>query len=272
MTNALGIDLEDWYHVCGIDSLDASMDRDVFISRAISNTERILSILRESKVRATFFILGSLAEKFPSLIKKIDRSGHEVASHSYLHKEIYKQTPEEFLKDARKSKEVLESITGKKVIGFRAPDFSIIKSSFWAVDVLLKAGFSYDCSVFPVRHPRYGMADAPRFIYKIREGLTEFPPSTIRILGNNLPVAGGAYFRILPYWITRWALNRVNGEGFPANLYLHPWELDPHQPKLKLPLSRRFTHYINLKTAENKFSKLLKDFKFAPIKEVLGLG
>jgi polysaccharide deacetylase family protein (PEP-CTERM system associated) len=272
MLNALGIDLEDWYHVCGIDSLAASLDKDIFISRAISETERILEIFRREKVRATFFVLGSLAEKFPNLIRKINSQGHEIASHSYLHKELHKQNPEDFLKDLQKSMEILKSITGKEVLGFRAPDFSIIKNSFWAVDVLLQAGIRYDCSIFPVKHPRYGIPDAPRFIYKIREELIEFPPSTLRILGYNLPFAGGAYFRIFPYAFTKWAIRQINKEGFPVNIYLHPWELDPVQPKLELPWSRGLTHYINLKTAEGKFRRLLRDFKFAPIKEVLGIG
>jgi polysaccharide deacetylase family protein (PEP-CTERM system associated) len=272
MINALGIDLEDWYHICGIDSLPSSEDTDSFISRAISNTEKILDILKRSEVRATFFVLGNLAEKFPSLIRKIASRGHEIASHSYFHKEIYKQTPDEFLNDLQKSREILKSITGKEIIGFRAPDFSIVKNSFWAVDILLKSGIRYDCSIFPVRHPRYGIPDAPRFIYKIREELIEFPPSTLRIAGYNLPIAGGAYFRIFPYRFIKWAIGSINKEGFPVNVYLHPWELDPHQPKLKLPWQRRFTHYYNLKNTEDKFQRLLRDFKFAPIKEVLRIG
>jgi len=246
--------------------------QDIFISRAISSTEKTLQILKEADVRATFFVLGELAEKFPSLIHKIDGEGHEIASHSYRHIELHRQTPDDFLKDLLRSKEILKSITGKEVIGFRAPDFSIVKNSFWALDALLKAGFRYDCSIFPIKHPRYGIADAPREIYKIREGLIEFPPSTLRVMGYNLPVAGGAYFRIFPYGFTKWAIRQINKEGLSANVYLHPWELDPDQPKIKLPASRSFAHYANLKTAEIKFRSLLRDFKFAPIKEVLGIG
>ncbi|MFZ5799810.1 MAG: XrtA system polysaccharide deacetylase [Candidatus Omnitrophota bacterium] len=269
MINALGIDLEEWYHLCGVDYLDTLRDSDILKSRVEANTERLLAILKKAGVRATFFVLGSLAQRYPELVKRISSDDHEIACHGLHHREVYKQARENFTQDLKTAKEILQSITGRTVLGFRAPDFSITNHSFWAVDVLLELGFRYDCSIFPIKHPRYGIPNAPRFVYDIREGLKEFPPSTLRILGNNFPFAGGAYFRVCPYWLVRWAIKKVNGEGSPVNFYLHPWELDHLQPRIKLPPARAFAHYVNLEGAESKFRRLLKDFKFAPVCEVL---
>lgn len=271
MINALTIDLEEWYHICGISDHLEKAKLEQFADRVVDNTNRLLDIFSENNTRATFFVLGSIAKKFPELIMKIDQHGHEVATHGLTHSVIYNQTRDEFAKDIKEAVMILGDITGKKVLGFRAPEFSITKKSLWAIDVLINQGFKYDCSVFPVKHPRYGIPNAARFPYKIKGDLTEFPPSTLRILKNNFPFSGGAYFRILPYNIVKAAIKHLNKNGKAVNVYLHPWEIDPKQPRIKMPLSRRFLHYVNLNTTERKLKRLIRDFKFAPVKEVLNI-
>ncbi|MDP2939632.1 MAG: polysaccharide deacetylase family protein [Candidatus Omnitrophota bacterium] len=271
MINALGIDVEEWFHICGIKSSVIEKENHIFESRVIENTTQLLEVLKEYNVRATFFILGIIAQNFPDLVRKISEYGHEVASHSFNHFLVYRQTRDEFERDLKNSIEILSAITSKKILGFRAPDFSIVKESLWALDVLRNAGIKYDCSIFPVTHPRYGIPKAKTNIYEIRNGLIEFPPSTIRILGKNFPVAGGAYFRILPYSFIKLAIKKLNSNNLPANIYLHPWEIDYKQPRLKIPFVRSFTHYVGLKKALSKFKRLLSDFRFAPISEVLAI-
>jgi polysaccharide deacetylase family protein (PEP-CTERM system associated) len=271
MTNAFSVDLEEWYHICGLDNLSGRIEPKYKI-RIIDNTARILDLLQSKNVKATFFVLGALAEKFPGLIKEIDRRGHEIASHSFNHQQIHQQTKEQFAEDLKKSIRILNAITKKDVLGFRAPDFSITKDSLWALDVLVDCGLKYDCSIFPIRHPRYGMPDAERFIHKVKRELIEFPPSTIRFLGYNIAVAGGAYFRVIPYGFIKRAINSLNARGIPANMYFHPWELDPEQPKLMMPWHRRFAHYTNLRNTKRRLERLLEDFQFSTIREVLGIG
>ena len=270
MVNALGIDVEEWYHICGLD-LPTGLDQS-YPSRVENNTEKILEILDAMKTKATFFVLGAVAERFSDLIKKIDAAGHEIASHGYRHLEIFKYSPDAFREDIKKSKAILEELTGKPVLGYRAPQFSIVNKSLWALDILVEEGFQYDCSIFPVRHPRYGIPSAPRVHYRIRPSLVEFPPSTIRILGDNLPIAGGAYFRLLPYSFTKKAIEGLNREDVVVNSYFHVWEIDPGQPRLKIPFKRRFTHYVNLKSARQRFERLLADFQYAPIKQIIEDG
>ena len=271
MTNALTVDLEEWYHIAGIDQHLGKAELGKYADRVLNNTLRLLEIFSETEAKATFFVLASLAQKFPDLIKRIDREGHEIASHGFNHDVIYNQTQDEFSRDIMDAKKLLSDIIGKNILGFRAPDFSITKKSLWAIDVLIKQGIKYDCSVFPIKHPRYGIPNAPRFPYKIKENLLEFPPSTVKIFNYNLPVAGGAYLRIFPYSIIKAAIKSLNKEGKPANIYIHPWEIDSEQPRIKMPLTRHFMHYTNLSKTENKLRRLLKDFKFAPVKEVLGI-
>jgi polysaccharide deacetylase family protein (PEP-CTERM system associated) len=271
MTNALTIDLEEWYHISGIERYLKIAEFDKYAPRVAENTVRLLDILSEAKVKATFFVLGSVAIKFPWLIRRIDDEGHEIATHSLNHKVVYNQTQDEFSNDLEEAIMFLSDIIGKKILGFRAPDFSITKKSLWAINILINHGIKYDCSIFPIRHPRYGIPNAPHFPYKIKDDLIEFPPSTIKILNYSFPIGGGAYFRVLPYNIIKKAIKYLNIKGKPANMYLHPWEIDPKQPRIKMPIVRYFMHYTNLSTTEKKLKCLLRDFKFAPVKEVLGI-
>lgn len=272
MLNALTIDVEEWYHICGVEDSLPRSKWSKFESRVEQETHQILTLLNEKGVKATFFILGYVAEKSPQLVKDIDSQGHEIATHGFCHKLIYKQKKEEFSEDIKRSISILEDMTGKKVIGHRAASFSIIKDTFWALDILIEHGIRYDCSVFPILNPRYGVVDAPRFPYEIKPGLMEFSPSTVNILGANIPFSGGPYFRITPYFLTKMAIENINKQGKPVQIYVHPWELDPDQPKLDIRLDRRFTHYANIRSTAQKLKALFKDFKFAPVKEVLNIG
>ncbi|MFH1655621.1 MAG: XrtA system polysaccharide deacetylase [Candidatus Omnitrophota bacterium] len=271
MINALTVDLEEWYHISGIDEFLKNIDLNKFANRVLNNTIKLLDIFSQNKVKATFFVLGSIAERFPRLIRRIDEEGHEVATHGFHHTPIYSQSRDDFSRELKDAINLLSDIIGKEIYGFRAPDFSITSKTMWAIDVLIQQGIRYDCSIFPIKHPRYGIPTAPRFAYKIKAGLIEFPPSTIRILNFNFPVAGGAYLRILPYNIMKGAIRHLNKKNKPANIYIHPWEIDPEQPRIKMPIARHFMHYSNLYSTEKKIRSLLKTFKFAPVKEVLGI-
>lgn len=270
MLNALTIDVEDYYQVSNFEHIVKKDDWDGYESRVAGNTRKILDILDEANARATFFVLGWTAEKFPELVKEIDKRGHEVASHGYWHKLIYRMSKNEFKEDLDKSIKVLEHSIGKKVLGFRAASCSITKDSLWAFDVLEERGIEYDSSVFPIHHDRYGIPGADRFVHKMsNNNLTEFPFSTVKVLGHNLPVAGGGYFRLYPYWFTKWAIKKINSEGHPAMVYIHPWEIDPGQPRIKSNTLSDFRHYVNIGYNENKIRKLLKDFKFTKIEDLI---
>lgn len=276
MINALSIDVEDWYQVSDFESVARFSDWEHFESRILRNTRKILDLLAKYHIHGTFFVLTWNAERFPELVKEIDAAGHEVATHGYAHRLVYTQTPEEFREDIRRSLTILEDLTGKKVIGYRAPSFSITKDSIWALDILLELGFRYDSSIFPLRDKLYGIADSYRFPYIVRQDgardLVEFPMSTVRVRQTNLPLAGGAYFRLLPYAFFRWGMKKLNREERSAVLYLHPWEIDPEQPRLSAQGKRGYSsHYWNLKATEKKLVRLLHDFSFAPIREVLAL-
>jgi polysaccharide deacetylase family protein (PEP-CTERM system associated) len=218
-------------------------------------------------------VLGWVAERFPALVSRIAKQGHEIASHGYAHRLIYHQTPEAFRDDVRRAKDLLESSAGVRVDGFRAPSYSVTARTLWALDVLIEEGHSYDASIFPIRHDRYGMPNSPRHPYVLtRNGrsLVEAPPSTVRCGRLNVPVAGGGYFRILPYAWTRWGIRRINRrEGRPAIFYLHPWEIDPWQPRVKAGWVSRFRHYRNLHETEPRLRRLLRDFKFSTVRRVL---
>jgi polysaccharide deactylase family protein, PEP-CTERM locus subfamily len=274
MLNALTIDVEDYYHVSAFESIVRKEDWPKFESRVERNTIGVLNILSDFNVKATFFILGWVAERFPQMVRDIQKEGHEIACHGYWHKLIYQRSRDFFRDDIRKAKAILEETAGTKVTGYRAPSYSIIQDTIWALDILIEEGFEYDSSIFPIRHDRYGMPDSERFPYIIsRDGygeIKEFPLSTIRFLGVNFPVAGGGYFRLFPYRFTRWALNRINKvERKPFIFYFHPWEIDPDQPRLKPGYVSRFRHYVNLSKTDGKLRKLLGDFKFTPVKNVL---
>jgi len=271
MLNALTVDVEEWFHISGLEKIIHEDDELRYESRVVENTRRLLEILRESKVKATFFVLGCVAQRYPDLILEIANSGHEIACHGFKHILVYRRNKEEFIADLRKAIKTLEEIIQNKILGYRAADFSITRDSFWALDILAKEGIKYDCSIFPIWHPRYGMPEAMRFPFFIKDNLMEFPLTTIRFLGRNIPISGGAYLRILPYGFVKRAIKKINQEGKPAQVYLHPWEIDPGQPRIKIPWGRRFTHYINLKTTSIKLKSLLEDFEFAPVREVLKL-
>jgi polysaccharide deacetylase family protein (PEP-CTERM system associated) len=266
--NALTIDLEDWYQ--GLEISHACWDG--YEDRVVLATHRLLELLLQVKVRATFFVLGHVAERHPDLIREVASAGHEVATHGHSHTLVYQQDPGQFRTELIRCVEKLEELSGTRVLGHRAPFFSITKDSLWAIDIVADLGLRYDSSIFPVTNYRYGISDAPRWPHKIRRGnreIIEFPISTWRLMGRNIPVAGGAYFRIYPYRFTRTGLRAINREGQPAVFYLHPWELDPDHPRIRLPRRIALTHYFNLGATEGRLARLLRDFRFAPIREVL---
>ncbi len=271
--NAMTIDVEDYFHVSAFDKVVSRSHWDTLESRVRANTECLLSLLSDADVRGTFFVLGWVAERFPDLIGRIAAAGHEIASHGHSHRLIYEQTHAEFRADVHRSKQVLESIIGARVTGYRAPSFSITRQSLWALDVLIDEGFTYDSSVFPIYHDRYGIPEAPRrpFVIQRPQGsLVEVPASTVRIGRVNLPLGGGGYFRLLPYEWTRAGISHLNShESQPAIFYLHPWEIDPRQPRLKTDWLGRFRHYTNLKKTECSLRRLLRDFRFGPLRTVL---
>lgn len=273
ITNAMTVDVEDYFQVSAFDDTVSRHDWDAFESRVGVNTRRLLRLFDDHGVRATFFVLGWVAERHSDLVREIASAGHEVASHGYGHRLIYEQTPEEFRTDIRRSKRILEDASGRPVVGYRAPSYSVTKESLWALDILVEEGFAYDASIFPIRHDRYGIPDAPRHAHVLTTAsgsLTEAPPSTVRVGPANLPVAGGGYFRILPYGWTRWGIRRINGvERKPAVFYLHPWEVDPDQPRLEAGGLSRFRHYRNLDKTMDRLRRLLNEFRFAPLGPML---
>lgn len=270
MINILTIDLEDWFQVYNFSKKIKFKDWDKQKSRIISNTNKLLKIMEQNKTKATFFCLGWVGEKYPALIEQIQSEGHEIASHGYSHKLVYQMSMSEFITDIKKSKLILEKITNEKIKGFRAPSFSITKSSIWALSILKKLHFKYDSSIFPIIHPDYGIPDAKPYPHFTKNRLIEIPPSTIRFFNKTIPVAGGGYLRCYPYSFTRNAVKKIN-KKYPAVVYLHPWEIDPNIPRKRLPLTKYIRNYTNLRTTEAKLKKLLKDFKFAPIKEVMAI-
>jgi polysaccharide deacetylase family protein (PEP-CTERM system associated) len=269
MKNVVTIDLEDYYHVTAFSANGTASDRSFYVSRVEQNTDRVLEILAEKGSIATFFALGSVAEKFPQLVQRIVRLGHEIACHSFAHRQVFTLTRDQFFEDTRRAKLAIEEAAGVAVYGYRAPSFSITKSSEWAFEVLAELGFTYDSSIFPVRHLDYEMQHAPidPFIIATPAGsIQEFPMTTLQIAGARAPLAGGAYLRVLPYWYTQWGIRYLNdSEGRPACVYLHPWELDPEQPRMKGTLSARMRQYFGLRSAEVKFRRLLQDFEFQPL-------
>lgn len=273
MKNALTIDLEDYYHVSAFNEHVSQEEWKSRPSRVVQSTERLLEWLDESSCRATFFTLGWVAEWHPQIVREVADRGHEIACHSLRHRTVYEMQPQEFRDDTSQAKRLLEDTTGKRVLGYRAPSFSITEKALWAFDVLCELGFSYDSSIFPVRHPNYGTVTASRKPFRIetRSGpLVEFPMSTLQIAGVRSPFGGGAYFRLLPYWYTRWGIRYLNrSESIPVCVYLHPWELDPEQPQMSGSLTARMRHYFGLSRTPGKFRQLIKDFEFAPLGELV---
>jgi polysaccharide deacetylase family protein (PEP-CTERM system associated) len=273
MLNALTIDLEDYYQVANFEHFIPIESWGNMESRIERNCDKILSILDEFNVKATFFVLGWIAERHPILVRKIFNEGHEIASHGFNHKMIHKQTDRSFYNDIRKAQIILEDITGHHVKGYRAPTFSINNSTLWALDILHENGYLYDSSIFPINHDRYGIPEADRFphIIKLKAANTikEFPPSTLRVFGYNIPIGGGGYLRLFPIQFLTWGIKQINKrEKQPAIIYLHPWEFDPDQPRIPVKLASRFRHYINLSTTENKLRHLLNNFNFTTISKL----
>lgn len=273
--NAMTIDVEDYFHVSVFDGLVPRERWNQMESRVSRNTDRLLQIFDDAGVKATFFVLGWVAERSGDLVRRISDSGHEIASHGYAHRLIYDQTPAAFRDDVRTSKHLLEQLAGKQVHGFRAPSYSVTPRTLWAIDVLIEEGYTYDSSVFPIHHDRYGIPLSPRHPYVLssRSGsLLEAPASTVRFGGFNFPVGGGGYFRLLPYAWTRLGISRINRtEGRPAIFYLHPWEVDPDQPRLQAGALGRLRHYRNLAETESRLRMLLRDFNFGSLWNVLSL-
>lgn len=275
LVNALTVDVEDYYQVEAFADVVRREDWTHWQPRVESNTHRLLELFARCNVRSTFFILGWLAEQHPQLVREIAASGHEIACHSYQHQLISIQTPTEFRADVRRAKALLEDLIGKEVVGYRAPTYSITRDTLWALDILVEEGFHYDSSIFPIRHDRYGIPGAERHLHTIRRPagqITEFPPSTVRIAGMNVPMAGGGYFRLMPYPVFRWGLRRINRvDKQPAIFMVHAWEIDPEQPAIAGTRLNIWRHRNNLHRTETRLEKLLKDFRFAPVREVLQL-
>ena len=271
--NAMTVDVEDYFHVSVFDGVVPRTQWETLESRVERNTDRLLQIFTDVDVKATFFVLGWVAERHRALVRRIAAQGHEVASHGFAHRLVYDMTPSMFRDDIRRSKSALEDATGVAVQGYRAPSYSVTPRSLWALDVLIEEGFRYDSSIFPIHHDRYGIPVSSRHPYRLDRpsgSLIEVPGSTVRWGFFNFPVAGGGYFRILPYAWTRWGIARLNhSEDRPAIFYLHPWEIDPDQPRLSAGLLSRFRHYRNLSETEARLKQLLADFEFAPMQSVL---
>jgi len=262
--NAMTCDVEDYFQVS---AFAPYIDRDSWPTRECrveANMERILAIYERHGVKATFFTLGWIAERYPSMVKKIVAAGHELASHGYGHLRASDQTRAQFDNDIRSSKALLEDIGGQEVIGYRAPSFSIGHANLWALEALQEAGYRYSSSIYPIAHDHYGMPDAPRFAFYPHgpDGLLEVPVTTVNMLGRNLPAGGGGYFRLLPYALSRWMMQKVNREDRqPALFYFHPWELDPGQPRPEgLDVKSRFRHYVNIERMESRLEQLARDF------------
>ena len=274
VTNALTIDVEDYYQVYNFFPIVSYSDWDSYESRVVANTERVLRICREHDTKATFFVLGWVAERHPDLVRRIHEEGHEIGSHGYNHKPIFDMTPEEFRADLQEAERAIQAAVDIHIRGYRAPVFSITKRTWWAVDILCDMGFEYDSSIFPVVHDRYGIPDAPRFAHEIEASdgrkLREFPLSTARVSGRNMPIAGGGYIRLLPFWFIKWGIRRVNEkEGQPVIVYLHPWEVDPDQPRLPTGRLTGIRHYRNIDKMESRLRWLLSHRRFGRLCDLL---
>ncbi|MFC2023116.1 XrtA system polysaccharide deacetylase [Chloroflexota bacterium] len=278
MLNALSFDVEDYYHAHYFNPVAPFEDWSGFPSRVVENTRLVLDFLAGRSITATFFVLGWVAEQHPDLVCRIHAAGHEIATHGYRHALIYTQTPDEFSADLGRSMALLQDITGEPILGHRASAFSITDDCLWALDAIEEAGLRYDSSVFPrIPHDAHGVTEMVRHTHRIRPNLWEIPVATVQLFGRIVPVAGGGYFRTFPYAFSRWGIRRVNAEGHPAVVYLHPWEFDPEQPKVPgATFTARFRNRHNVRGNERRLVRLCEDFSFAPIREVfaevLGAG
>jgi polysaccharide deacetylase family protein (PEP-CTERM system associated) len=270
VVNALTIDVEDYFQVSALAPHFPRSEWENQTCRIERNVELILELLGEADVKATFFTLGWIAERYPQLVRRIADQGHEVASHGYAHHRATEQTEQQFAADIELAKAVLEDVAGQQVTGYRAPSFSVGPKNLWAFDAIAQAGYRYSSSVYPIRHDHYGAPDFPRFAHEVREGLLELPVSTLRLLAMNLPAGGGGYFRLMPYSLTRSVLRWVNTrDRQPAIFYFHPWELDPEQPRVKAASPKtRFRHYVNLRHMRGRIRRLLHDFHWGRVDEI----
>jgi polysaccharide deacetylase family protein (PEP-CTERM system associated) len=270
--NAMSVDVEDYFQVSAFAPHIRREDWDSLPCRVERNVDVILGLLDEADARATFFTLGWIAERYPQVVRRIVDNGHELASHGYGHQRASDLTPVQFRDDVTHAKRLLEDLGGVAVRGYRAPSFSISRKNWWAVAELENAGYEYSSSIYPVRHDHYGMPDAPRFPHRPNGdlGILELPPTTLPFFGRNLPAAGGGWFRLLPYEVSRWMLRRVHTEDqAPCMFYFHPWEIDPGQPRQTgLSAKTRFRHYINLHRMPGRLRKLLNDFEWDRVDRV----
>lgn len=271
--NALTVDVEDYFQVSAFADSIAPHEWGRHSLRVEQNTHKLLDLFDERQIKATFFVLGWVAERTRELILEIARRGHEVACHGYSHQLVYNQTPEVFQQETVRAKSLLEDIVQQPVRGYRAASYSITNRSLWALDILAEAGFDYDSSIFPVRHDRYGIPDSPELPHVLEtpagHKLVEFPLSTARFMGYRLPIAGGGYFRLYPYWLSHAGLRQINRRQQPFIFYLHPWEIDPEQPRISASWFSRFRHYNNLDKCETRLRKLASDFQFTTVEKVL---
>ncbi len=269
-SHVLSIDVEEWFQV---ENYAQTIPREQWPRcelRVADNVGRLLDVLAAADVRATFFVLGWVAERLPDLVREIARAGHEVGSHGWSHTPIWHLSEAAFADEVARSRALLEKLSGQAVIGYRAPTFSITTSTMWALAVLRRAGYRYDSSIFPVHHDRYGIPNAPTAVHRRGAGIWELPLSVLELGGARLPVAGGGYFRLYPLWLTRWAIRRLERAGRPAVVYLHPWEFDPGQPWVRgLGLLRAFRHRVGIGRNVRKLVSLLREFRFAPARTVL---
>ncbi|MBS3996053.1 MAG: DUF3473 domain-containing protein [Hydrogenophaga sp.] len=270
ITNALTIDVEDYFQVSAFAAHIDRADWDTTECRVERNVHRLLDMLAGKGTKATFFTLGWVAERYPALVRRIVADGHELASHGYGHERVSDLSESAFSHDIRKAKTILEDIGGVEVMGYRAPSFSIGAGNLWALDSLEAAGYRYSSSIYPVQHDHYGMPDAPRFVHQIRQGLMEIPPTTLRLFNRNLPSSGGGYFRLLPYPLSRWMIQQVNERDEQAAVfYCHPWEIDADQPRVKgVGFKTRFRHYVNIGRTEQRLESLLDDFRWGRMDQV----
>lgn len=270
VTNALTIDVEDYFQVSAFAPYIRRDEWDSRECRVERNVDRILALLAQHQTQATFFTLGWVAERYPAMVRRIVAGGHELASHGYGHQRASDLTPQELFDDVYRAKAILEDLGGQPVLGYRAPSFSIGTGNLWALDTLLQAGYRYSSSIYPVKHDHYGMPDAPRFAHEVRPGLIEVPPTTLRVFERNLPSSGGGFFRLLPYSVSRWMLQQVNArDAQSAIFYFHPWEIDEDQPRVSgIDAKTRFRHYVNIDRNERKLDRLLRDFRWGRMDRV----
>lgn len=271
LTNAISIDVEDYFQVSAFEHAIKRSDWDSIEHRIVQNTNNVLSLLQRSNVKATFFTLGWVAERYPQLVKDIVSQGHELASHGYGHQRVSDLSPAEFKQDLVRAKGILEDISGEAIKGYRAPSYSIGEKNIWAFDTLVETGHMYSSSIYPIKHDHYGYLGAPRFIFKDKKtGLIEIPITTIKLMNRLFPAGGGGFFRFYPYLLSRWAISRVNRKDQRSSIfYFHPWEIDPLQPQQKnITAKSKFRHYINLNKTEARLTRLLQDFNWGRMDEV----